>query len=131
MIAIVLVRWRRDVPLLAVTVGCIAIAVALFSTWTRPYDSYWFMTLTTSMALTYALAVHALPWPRVTQAVGVALLGSRSLAEQAPVLRDIRITFVVHPSMDKYFLYTILDGRIDRAAPHTAFIEPDGRVRIE
>jgi len=133
--------------------------VALFSTWTRPYDSYWFMTLTTSMALTYALAIGAVPWPKVTQAFSAVLLacvlwlqparvaqsrltfkfpeyqamlaGSRTLAAQAPVLRDIRITFAVHPSMDKYFIYRILGGRIDRGAAHTAFIEPDGRVRIE
>ena len=156
---IALARWRGDVPLMAVSAGCIAMAVALFSTWTRPYDSYWFMTLTMSMALTYALAIGALPWPKVTQALGAALLawtlwlqptriaqsrltfklpeyqamlaGSRTLAAQAPVLRDIRITFVVHPSMDKYFIYRILGGRIDGGAAHTAFIEPDGRVRIE
>lgn len=156
---VVLIRWRRDIPLVAVSVGCVLTAVMLFSTWTRPYDSYWFVTLTTSMALTYALAIDALPWPRVAQAIGVALLalvlwlqpvriaqskltfkfpeyramllGSRRLAAEAPVLRDIRITFVVHPSMDKYFMYKILGGQIDRGAPHTAFIEPDGRVRIE
>ena len=156
---IVLARWRGNVPIVAVSVGCLAMAVALFSTWTRPYDSYWFMTLTTSMALTYALAIAAVPWPKVSQAVGVILLawvlwlqptrvaqsrltfkfpeyqamltGSRTLAVQAPVLRDIRITFAVHPSMDKYFIYRSLGGHIDDGAPQTAFIEPDGRVRIE
>ncbi len=158
-IAIILARWRRDLPLLAVSIGCLATAVALFATWTRPYDSYWFLTLTMSMALAYALALAALPWPRVTQVAGAVLLaavvwrqpmrieqsrltfkfpeyramlvGSRSLAAQAPVLRDIRITFAVHPSMNKYFIYEILGGRLDRAATHTAFIEPDGRVRVE
>jgi hypothetical protein len=123
------------------------------------YDSYWFMTLTTSMALAYALAIAALPWPRAAQAIGAValavvvwqqpariersrlnfkfpeyramLVGSRALAAQAPVLRDIRITFAVHPSMSKYFIYEILGGRIDRAAAQTAFIEPDGRVRLD
>ncbi len=33
--------------------------------------------------------------------------------------------------MSKYFIYEILGGRLDRTAPHTAFIEPDGRIRIE
>ncbi len=156
---IVLVRWRRDIPLVAVSVGCLATAVVLFATWTRPYDSYWFLTLTTSMALAYSLVIAALPWPRVVQGIGLVLLagvlalqpariaqskltfkypeyramliGSRSLAAQAPVLRDIRVTFAVHPSMDKYFIYTILGGRMDPAAPHRGFIEPDGRVRVE
>jgi hypothetical protein len=59
------------------------------------------------------------------------LVGSRSLVAQAPVLRDIRVTFAVHPSMDKYFIYTILGGRMDPAAPRTAVIEPDGSVRVE
>ena len=96
------------------------------------------MTLTTSMALTYAWRSPRCPGRGVTQAIGVALLarscwlqpariaqskltfkfpeyramliGSRSLAAQAPVLRDIRITFAVHPSMDKYFIYKILGG---------------------
>lgn len=157
--AIVLLRWRRDIPLVAVSVGCIATAVVLFATWTRPYDSYWFLTLTTSMALAYGLAIAALPWPRVVQGIGMALLaavlalqpariaqskltfkypeyramliGSRSLAAQAPVLRDIRVTFAVHPSMDKYFIYRILGGRMDPAAGRTAFIDLDGGVRIE
>lgn len=158
-LAIVLARWRRDLPLLAVSVGCLATAVALFATWTRPYDSYWFLTLTMPMALAYALAIAALPWPRAPQALGAVLLaavvwlqpmrveqsrltfkfpeyramlvGSRRLAAEAPVLRDIRITFAVHPSMSKYFIYEILGGRIDRGAARTAFIEPDGRVRVE
>jgi hypothetical protein len=158
-IAVILARWRKDPALVALSVGCLATAVALFSTWTRPYDSYWFMTLTTSMALAYALAIAAVPWPRVAQGTGALLLavvvwqqparvaqsrltfkfpeyramlvGSRTLAAQAPVLRDIRITFTVHPSMSKYFIYEILGGRIDRAAAQTAFIEPDGRTRLE
>ena len=158
-ILIVLIRWRRDIPLMATSVGSLATAVVLFATWTRPYDSYWFLTLTTSMALTYGLAIAALPWPRAVQGIGLALLagvlalqptriaqstltfrypeyramriGSRQLAEQAPVLRDIRVTFTVHPSMDKYFIYKILGGRMDPAAAQTAFIEPDGRVRVE
>lgn len=157
--AVVLVRWRKDIPLLAVSVGCLATAVALFSTWTRPYDSYWFTTLITPMALAYALAVAALPRARIVQATGVVLLAvvvwqqparieqsrqtfklpeyramllaSRQLATEAPVLRDIRITFTVHPSMSKYFIYEILGGRIDRAAAQTAFIEADGSVRLE
>ncbi len=158
-LAIVLVSWRRDLPLLAVSAGCLATAVALFATWTRPYDSYWFLTLTTPMALTYGLSIAAIPRPRVVQGAGLVLLavvvalqpariaqsklsfkypeyramlvGSRQLAVQAPVLRDIRVTFAVHPSMDKYFIYTILGGRMDATAAQTAFIEADGRVRIE
>ena len=61
------VRWRKDLPRLAVTVGPIVGATVLFSTWTRPYDSYWFLTATTAMALTAGLALAALPSETVVQ----------------------------------------------------------------
>lgn len=157
---IVSVRWRKDLPAMAVSVGPILAATALFATWTRPYDSYWFLTATTAMVLTFGLAVAALPSPAAIQWTGTGLLvvvlllqplridqakaffsypqyramriGSIELARRAPVLRDIRVTFAgAHPTMDKYFMYTILGGRIDPASPQTAFVETDGRVRIE
>ncbi|OFW41003.1 MAG: hypothetical protein A3J29_13430 [Acidobacteria bacterium RIFCSPLOWO2_12_FULL_67_14b] len=155
---IVLARWRHDLPLLAVSVGAIVAATALFATWTSPYDSYWFLPLTSSMALTHALALAAVPWPMVLRGIGVALLAvvilwqpsriaesktsfkypeyramrlaSQTLAAEAPVLRDIRVTFAVHPTMDKYFMYRILGGRIASDAPMTAHIQPDGQVTL-
>lgn len=157
--AIVLIRWRRDPILLALSVGGIAGAAILFSTWTRPYDSYWFLTLTTAMVLTYGLAIASIPSQRAIQWIGVALVAgilvlqptrvdqskvffkypqyqamrvaSYELAARAPALRDIRVTFDVHPTMDKYFMYKILGGRMDPGAPQTAFVNADGSVRIE
>jgi hypothetical protein len=157
---IVLVKWRRDVVLLAASVGGIAGASILFATWTRGYDSYWFLTLTTAMVLTYGMAVAALPWRIAIHAAGGLLLAgilflqpgridqskaffkyppyrtmrlaSYELAARAPVLRDIRVNFEgAHPTMDKYFMYKILGGRIDPAAPQQAFVNGDGTVRID
>lgn len=156
---VVLIRWRRDPILLALSVGGIAAAAILFSSWTRPYDSYWFLTLTTAMVLTYGLAIASIPSQRAIQWIGVALVAgvvllqpvrvaqstkfftypqyqamrvaSYELAARAPALRDIRVTFDVHPTMDKYFMYKILGGRMDPAAPQTAFVNADGSVRIE
>lgn len=156
---VVMAAWRKDLAVLAVTAGPIVAATLLFSTWTRSYDSYWFLTATTAVALTFAMAVAALPSAKAVQWIGLALLGgvlvwqparvsasrdffsypqyramrlgSVELARQAGVLRDIRITFDAHPTMDKYFIFRILGGRIDPAAPRTGFIEADGRVRIE
>jgi len=156
---LVLVRWRADLVLLAVSVGPIIGATVLFSTWTRTYDSYWFLTATTGLALVLAMSLAAVPWPAAAPWIGGAALatvvawqpahlaasraffsypqyramrlGSVELARQADVLRDIRITFDAHPTMDKYFIFNILGGRIDPAAPRTGFIEADGRVRIE
>lgn len=157
---IVLITWRRDFVLLATSVGGIAGATMLFATWTRGYDSYWFLTLTTAMVLTYGLAIAAIPSRKAVHAVGGVLLAailflqpsridqskaffkyapyrtmriaSYELAARAPVLRDIRVNFEgAHPTMDKYFMYTILGGRIDPAATRQAYVNGDGSVRIE
>jgi hypothetical protein len=57
---IVVVRWRKDPVVLAVSVGAILMATALFSTWTRAYDSYWFLTGTTAVVLTFGMAIAAI-----------------------------------------------------------------------
>ena len=157
---IVLIKWRRDVVLLAVSVGGIAGATVLFATWTRGYDSYWFLTLTTAMVLTFGMAIAAIPFRPALVWTGAALLAailvlqpsridqskvffkypayrtmrlaSYELAVQHPVLRDIRMNFDgVHPTMDKYIMYRILGGRIDASAPQQAYVNGDGSVRIE
>jgi len=157
--AVVVVSKRRDVMALGVSVGALATAVGVFALWTRPYDSYWFQALTTALVLSYLLAIAAIPPPRAALGIGYVLLAgvvlwqpsriaesrtyfsyppyramrlaSRELAVSAPVLRDIRVTFEVHPGMDKYFMYRILGGRIDPAAAQTAFVNADGSVRIK
>ena len=157
--AIVVVRWRRDFVLLAVSAGAIAAATLLFANWTRSYDGYWFLTLTTAMTLTFGMAIASLRSPAAIKWIGLALLAavivwlpfrlrastvffkypqyramriaSYELAARATVLRDIRVTFEVHPTMDKYFMYKILGGRIDPAAPQTAFVKPDGSIHIQ
>ena len=157
---IVLFKWRREVMLLAVSVGAMAGATILFATWTRGYDSYWFLTLTTAMVLIYGMAVAAIPFRPAVQGIGVVLLAgilaiqpmridqstvffkyphyrtmrlaSYELAARHPVLRDIRVNFEgVHPTMDKYIIYRILGGRIDPSAPQQAFVNGDGSVRVE
>ena len=157
---IVLFKWRRDVMLLAVSVGGMAGATVLFATWTRGYDSYWFLTLTTAMVLIYGMAVAAIPFRPAVQGIGIVLLAgilavqpmridqstaffkyphyrtmrlaSYELAARHPVLRDIRVNFEgVHPTMDKYIIYKILGGRIDPSAPQQAYVNGDGSVRVE
>ena len=59
-------------------------------------------------------------------------IASYQLAAQEPVLRDIRVNFEgAHITMDKYFIYRILGGRIDPSAPRRAFVNADGTVSIE
>ena len=157
---VVVIRWRRDLILLAVSIGGIAAATLLFATWTRGYDSYWFLTLTTAMVLTFGMAIAAIPYRPAQLWIGLALLAgiivlqrsrvdqstaffkypayrtmriaSYELAARHPVLRDIRMNFDgVHPTMDKYIIYRILGGRIDASAPQQAYVNGDGSVRIE
>jgi hypothetical protein len=154
--AIVVWRWPKDAPTLATSVGPLITAAMLFSTWTRPYESYWFMTLAPALVVTWTLALAAMPWTQVKTAVGVVLLvvvlvwqparvaaskshfrypqyrallaGSRVAARQAPVLRDLRAGFEVHETTDVGYLYRILGGRVAPGAPMAATIQPDGTV---
>jgi hypothetical protein len=149
-------RWRRDPAMLSVSVGPLIATTALFSTWTRPYDSYWFMALAPSMVLTLALAVTAIPRAAVARTVSAALvllaiywqpgrfnesleffsypqyrpllIGSREAIRRAPVLRDLRVAFDVHETTDVRYLYRILGGHIEPEGPFIAVIQPDGTV---
>jgi hypothetical protein len=134
-------------------------ATLLFTTSTRNYDGYWFLTLTTALTLTYGMAIAAIPSKPAVKWIGIALLllvawrqpariadstrffkypqyeamarASRTLIMQAPSVRDIKLTFEVHPTMDRTFIYRILGGRIDEAALFTAVVNSDGSVRLE
>jgi hypothetical protein len=157
--ALVAFAYRRDPIVLASTIGGVVTATLLFTTSTRSYDGYWFITLTTAFALVFGMAAAALPSKTAVKWVGAAVLAlvawrqpariedskrffkypqyepmvraSRELVMRAPVVRDIKVTFEVHPTMDRAFVYTILGGRIDPSALYTAVIEADGSVRLE
>jgi hypothetical protein len=157
---ITVIRWRRDPVALAVSSGGLLTATVLFATWTRGYDSYWFLTMTAALLLTYGLAIAAIPYRLAVHVIGAVLvaviawlqparidqskaffkypayrtmrIASYRLAAQEPVLRDIRVNFEgAHLTMDKYFIYRILGGRIDPSAPKRAFVNADGSVSIE
>jgi hypothetical protein len=157
--AIVAFAYRRDLVLLGLSIGGVVMATLLFTTSTRSYDSYWFITLTTALTLSYGMAVAAIPSKAAVKWIGIALLlvvawkqparikdstrffkypryetmvrASTELIMKAPVVRDIRVTFEVHPTMDRHFIYTILGGRIDASALYTAVVNRDGSVRLE
>jgi len=150
---------RRDPVLIALSIGAVITATVLFTTSTRAYDGYWFLTLVPSLALTFAMAIAAVPWQRAVIGIGAGLLlliaswqparieeskrffeypqydvmvrGSREIIMRAPVVRDIAVSFEVHPTMDRHFIYTILGGRIDGSALYTAVINSDGSIKLE
>jgi hypothetical protein len=157
--AIVGVAYRRDPVILATSIGGVIVATLLFTTSTRNYDSYWFLTLTTALTLTYGMAIAAIPSKPAVKWSGIAILSmvawrqpariadstrffeypqydtmvraSRELIQQAPVVRDIKVAFEVHPTMDRHFIYRILGGRIDGSALYTAVINGDGSIELE
>jgi hypothetical protein len=156
---IVVAVYRRDPIYIGASVGAILTATIVFSTWTRGYDRYWFLTMTPALALTLLGPIAAIPYRKATVAIGLALVvwfaswqpariaaseaffeypqyetmvrGSREIVLRAPVVRDIKVTFDVHPTMDRHFVYTILGGRIDSTALYTAVINSDGSVSLE
>lgn len=156
---IVVVAHRRDPILIAVSAGAVATATLLFVSSTRAYDGYWFVTLTTALTLTFAMAIAAIPSRIVVTGVGAAALllvawrqparivdsqrffkypqyepmvkGSREAVARAPVARDIAVSFEVHPTMDRQFIYRILGGRIEPSALVTPTIHADGSVSIK
>jgi hypothetical protein len=153
---IVIGKFRKDVPVLTVSVVPIATATLLFASWTRPYETYWFLTLAPSVLITIGFAIVALPWPRVLQVVSLLILavvivqqpsrvadsrnffrypqyrallaGSRKAARQAPVLSRLRAGFEVHETTDVEYMYRILGGRLDTKKPGVGTIQPDGTV---
>jgi hypothetical protein len=157
--AIVAYAYRKDVMVSAVGAGGIVTATLLFVTSTRPYDSYWFVTLTTAMTLTFGMAIAAIPSKRAVKWIGVVALAliawqqpariedstryfkypqygtmvkaSRELIMRAPVVRDIKVTFDVHPTMDRFFVYRILGGQIAAGANNIAVFNNDGSVTLQ
>ena len=156
---VVAIVYRRDAIVIAVSGGALLMATMLFTTSTRNYDGYWFITLITALTLTFGMVIAAIPSRAAVMTIGAGLLalvawrqpariedskrffkypqyetmlrGSRELVMRAPVVRDIKVTFEVHPTMDRTFIYTILGGRIDSASLSTGVINGDGTVRLE
>jgi hypothetical protein len=156
---IIAIAYRKDLVLIAITGGAFVMATVLFTTSTRSYDGYWFLTMTAALTLTLGMAVAAIPSKTAVKWIGIALLafivwrqpariedstrffkypqydamlkGSRRVVDEAPVVKDIKVTFEVHPTMDRQFIYKILGGRIDPSALYTAVINSDGSIRLE
>ena len=156
---VLLIAYRKDPIAIAVSAGAIAAATLLFVSSTRAYDGYWFVTLTTALTLTFGLVIATIPSKTVVTWLGVAALllvawrqpariedsrrffkypqyepmvkGSREAVLRAPVVKDIRVSFEVHPTMDRQFVYKILGGRVEPSALSTAIINADGTVTVQ
>ena len=156
---VVFIVYRRDLIVPGASIAGILTASAVFATWTGRYDGYWFLTMIPALALTFSMTIAAVPWRPAVMWIGAALLlliaswqpariedskrffeypqydamvrGSQEIIMRAPVVRDIMVSFDVHPTMDRHFIYTILGGRIDSTALYTAVINSDGSIKLE
>jgi hypothetical protein len=154
--AIVAVRFRRDLPLLAVVLLPQLAAVAGYALWLGDLEAYYYVSLMPAAVLTVVLAVSAVVPQRLSAAVGGALLvaalllvpgrlqfaatlfrmpqyetfvrASRVIVRLQQPMRAIRATFPIPPTSNPEFIFTILGGRIQRGAPWWAEIMPDSRV---
>lgn len=154
--AALLVRYRNDPALLAVTLLPQVAAITGYALWLGDLDHYYYLSLATAAVLTIVLGAAAFAPRRLEPLVGIALFISAltivplRLREAAPMLampqygalvagsleivkrrepmQSIAPEFDLPATSDPEFIFRILGGRIDRRAPWRAVISPDGRV---
>ena len=147
-------RLRRDLVLVCATVVPLICTVAGFSFWQRAYDSYWYLVVAPSAALTVALALTA--WRPAATVVAAALAAVAVAAQPARIadamtihrlpqyaplargsvairrytadVRSIRTEFALPESTDSTFLFRVLGGRVTPQAQYHATIGPTGSV---
>ena len=68
---IVVIVYRRDLVLIAMTAGSFVMATLLFTTSTRNFDGYWFITLTAALTMTFGMAIAAIPSKAAVKWIGV------------------------------------------------------------
>jgi len=155
--AIVAVRYRRDPVVPALVLVPQLLAIVGYALFLGPLDHYYYIPVMPVVVLTGAFAVAWPARTRSGRVVGIAMVAlaaavvpwrlgfaatlhrlpeyrvlvaeSREIAGTHEPVRAIRTEFTLPPSTDPEFLYKILGGRIDPAAPRTAIVRADGDVR--
>lgn len=151
---IVLLRGRRDIPLLSATLAPLALAVAGLAMWQSTYDSYWYLPLAPCAAV--ALVLAATTWqPHVAGAVIVVMLlvaqparltesmrtyrmpqygailhGTDRIVRQTKELRHLTTSFPLPPFADETYLFGIRGGQLSDAADFDAVIDARGDVQF-
>jgi hypothetical protein len=155
--AIVASRFRRDLPLLSVTLLPQTAAIIGYAFYVGDFlDHYYYLSLMPAAVLTFMLSVTALRPTWIAQTVSIALLlgalttaparmrvaatlhrmpeygalvdGSRQLVQQRRPMRAIQTEFILPPTSDSEFIYQILGGRLEPSSPWIGVIKRDGRV---
>lgn len=154
--SIVVLRFRKDPTLLAVTVLPQIAAIAGYSLFLDDLDAYYYLSLMPATVLTFVLAVTTMPSVRFARATAVLTLvvalafvpmrlrnaatmfqmpqyrilvdASRKVRSFGQPMQQIRTDFPLPPSSNAEFLFEVLGGTIDRRAPWVCVIRADGEV---
>jgi hypothetical protein len=154
--AALVVRYRNDPALLAVTLLPQVAAITGYALWLNDLDHYYYLSLAPALVMTIVLGAAALAPRRVESFVGIGLFmaaltvvplrlreaapmlampeygvlvaGSQEIVKRREPMRSIEPEFALPPTSDPEFIFRILGGRIDRGAEWRAVILTDGRV---
>jgi hypothetical protein len=155
---VVVVRHRRDIPLLAITVVPLLAALVGYALWLRDYDDYYYLSVMPAAVLTLQFGLTALAPARAARVVAIALTvgavamlpararqsttihrmpeyeqlvhGSRQILKRNVAVRAIRADFLPLGS-DSEFLFNAMGGQLDPAAEWVANVGADGLVSYD
>jgi hypothetical protein len=153
---VVAIRYRRDVPILMMTIFPTALGIVGYAFFLSALDNYYYFSLMPAAVLMVILAITAIPHARAAQVLAIVLVigalaivpsrrsdamtihqmgeygvivhASRVIVDRGTPVRAIRLDFPLPPTNDPEFVYRILGGRIDRASPWIAVIQRSGDV---
>jgi hypothetical protein len=149
-------RYRRDPTIVVLLLVPQISAIAGYAIFLGALDHYYYIPVVPVVVVTMVLALALPSRFLVGRVIGIALLAgaaalvpsrlrfaatmhripqygmlvraAREIAHRQERMRAIREDFALPPTCDPVFLYTILGGRIDAAAPWEAVISADGQV---
>ena len=153
----VVVKYRRDPVLLAVTVLPPLLALAGYALYVGDFlDRYYYFSLMPASVLALVLGLTAFPPPQIARAVAIVLVlvglaltpgrvqfaatlhrmpeygilvdGSRRLVDRRFPVRAIRTEFKLPHTADPEFIYRVLGGRIEPSSHLSATITREGQV---
>jgi hypothetical protein len=156
--AVVVVRHRRDVPLLAITVLPLLAALVGYAFWLRDYDDYYYLSVMPAAVLTFQFGLTALAPVRTARALTIALAvvvvalvpararqsttihrmpeyeplvdGSRQILKRNVAVREIRANFLPLGS-DSEFLFRSMGGQLDPDGDWVASVDASGVVSYD
>lgn len=153
---VVAFRYRRDVPILMMTIFPTVLCIAGYAFFLSGLDNYYYFSVMPPAVLMVVLAVTAILPARASRVLAISLViaaiaivparrndamtfhqmreygaivhASRVIANRGTPVRAIRLDFPLPPTNDPEFVYRILGGRIDPASPWVAVILRSGDV---